>query len=156
MRSLLTGSLALIAALLLCATASAAPGLVTRTGTTIKVDFQNAVSGDSLHVWAEGGSSGTLELTSNAPGGAMTDLAANCVTFSANRVDCTVSGAEKLVVELGPGEDFTEFQVYEVPVDVEVYGEDGSDSQLWGTGRDDLIEGGPGDDELDGFFGDDT
>jgi hypothetical protein len=156
MRLVLTGLLALVAALLPAAPAWAAPGVVTRTGTTLKVDFGNTVSGDSLHVWAQGGSGGTLELTSNAPGGAMTDMAASCAAFSANRVDCDVAGATKLVVELGPGEDFTEFQVYEVPVDVEVYGEDGSDSQLWGTGRDDLIDGGPGDDGLDGFFGDDT
>src|SRR5687767_11046548 len=90
---------ALLGTLSVSAPAWAAAGVVTRSGTTINVDFGNAVSGDSLHVWAEGGSSGTLELTSNAPGGAMTDMADNCVLFAANRVDCTVSGAAKLVVE---------------------------------------------------------
>jgi Putative metal-binding motif/RTX calcium-binding nonapeptide repeat (4 copies) len=134
--------------------AMAAPGVITHTGTTIKVDFGDTVSQDSLFVIGTGGSSGTIEFDSNGAGGSLVDSADNC-NLSGDHVICTVSGISTLVVEMGPGPDFTEFQVFAVPVQARVFGEAGHDPSLWGTERDDFIDGGPGDDELDGFGGDD-
>jgi Ca2+-binding RTX toxin-like protein len=72
-------------------------------------------------------------------------------------VTCTVSGATRLLVDMGPGPDFTEFQTWTITaVQVEIHGGEGDDSQLGGTGLDDHIDGGPGDDELFGFAGDDV
>ncbi len=46
--------------------------------------------------------------------------------------------------------------MFAVPLTLELHGGAGDDSQMWGSERDDIIDGGPGDDEVDGFGGDDT
>ena len=122
-------------------------GVVTRVGTTIKVDFGDAVVQNSF--FAQTGAK--IELRENA-GGTMIDSAADC-DLVGSHVECTVSGATRLVVEMGPGPDFTEF--FDIPLDVEIYGEAGDDLNLLGSARDDKIFGGPGADELDGLGGDD-
>jgi hypothetical protein len=155
---------------LLAALATAAPawavggdGFVTREETTIHVDFRGAgVSRDSFFVTTpsttkmqlEENSGGTLKIKSSP---------ANCHQGSDadptrdDIVTCTVSGATRLLADMGAGPDFTEFQTWTVTaVQVEIHGGDGNDEQLWGTGLDDIIDGGPGDDELDGFAGDDV
>jgi hypothetical protein len=152
-RRLLVPTLLLVAlALAAPASAVAANGVVTRTGTTIKVDFGAAVDSDSFFVTTSGS---TIQMQENSDG-TMSTSAADCTAVPPDRVNCTVSGATKLVVEMGGGGDYTEFLTFAVAVDVEVYGEGGDDLQLWGTGRDDLIDGGDGDDGLYGFGGDDT
>ena len=144
---------AVVPALLAAAPAAhAANGAVTRSGSTIKVDFGDAVDPDSFLVTTSGSE---IQMQENSDG-TMSTSAANCTAVPPDRVNCTVSGATKLVVEMGGGGDFTEFLTFAVAVDVEVYGEGGDDPQLWGTGRDDLIDGGVGDDHLHGFGGDDT
>jgi hypothetical protein len=85
----------------------------------------------------------------------MTDSATGCDANGARQVDCDVGDAALLLVELGPGDDFTEFLVTSLPVEVEIHGEGGADPQLWGSPRDDRIFGGTGDDDLSGGGGDD-
>src|SRR6185503_10753427 len=90
-----------LATLLIAAPAAlAAPGVVTHSGNTIKVDFGATVSDDSLLVIGTGGSGGSLDLNSNAPGGSLTDAADNC-SLSGGHVICSVFGITTLVVEMG-------------------------------------------------------
>ncbi len=152
--------------LLLVALAFAAPasavagsGVVTRVGSTIHVHFGPAVTQDSFFVTTP--TTTKMQLEENS-GGTLTSSAANCHQGSDadptrnDIVTCTVSGASRLRVDMGPGPDFTEFLTWTVTaVQVEVHGGDGDDPGLWGTGLDDILDGGPGDDELDGFAGDD-
>jgi hypothetical protein len=155
--SALTGLAIVFAALWAAAPASADPaGTVTRVGTTIHVDFGEALSTDSLFVQTP--AFNTIELQENSFGpGTLTDAAADCTQTTGDIVTCTVAGADRLVIHMGPGGDFSEFLTWTVTaVHVELHGDEGDDSQLWGTGLDDTIDGGPGDDELDGFAGDDA
>jgi hypothetical protein len=152
---LLRAVVALLGAGLLWAPAALATGAVTRSGTTITVDFGETDEIDSFIVHTVGS---TMQLEDDSfDGGNLTNSGAlGCVQNGLRQVDCNASGVDTLVVRLGPGEDLTSFETFGVNVDVEVYGEEGADPQLWGTGRDDQIDGGPGDDELDGFGGDDV
>ena len=66
----------------------------------------------------------------------MIDMAGRTATSSRPAASTAPSpGATKLVVELGPGSDFTDFNTFGVAVDVEVYGEGGDDpAACVGTG----------------------
>ena len=96
---------------------------VTRTGTTLKVDFGDAVDADSFFVTTSGS---TIQMQENGDG-TLSTSAANCTAVPPDRVNCMVSGATRLVVELGPGGDFSEFLTFDVAVAIEVYGEAGAD-----------------------------
>jgi hypothetical protein len=158
---ILGGLAALTAALAIAAPAQAAStGVVTREGTTLHVDFGTEASKDLLRVNTP--APNKIELSAGASGGTLTDSAADCdrspVLPRADTLICTVADADRrLLVDLGPGGDFTEFQTWTVTsVRVEVHGGEGDDPELRGTGLDDIVDGGPGDDQVSGAGGDDT
>ena len=153
---ILAGLAAAAGALALAAPAHAGNGAVTREGTTIKVDFGTTESTDSLVVNTP--TDEKITLRNSRVDGTMTTAASGCTPAADGReVTCTVSGAQRLLVELGPGTDFTEFQTYTAAaVQVEVHGGAGNDFQLRGTDHDDIVDGGAGDDKLDTRAGDDV
>jgi hypothetical protein len=152
-RFALSALAALLATLAAAGPAQAGNGVVTRSGTTISVDFSGTLDGDSFHVLTTGS---TLELSENASG-TMTDMVpgADCTQFAPDRVDCPIGSATRLLVDLGPGDDFAEIQTFSPQVQLELDGGTGNEPEILGSSGDDIIDGGPGDDFIFGRGGDD-
>jgi Putative metal-binding motif/RTX calcium-binding nonapeptide repeat (4 copies) len=151
--------IAVVGLLVAAVPAHAGDGSVSRVGTTIVVTFAAGESRDTLIINASGGSGGSILLDEDTPSPTtfLTPVpGSNCTVVNGDDVTCQVAGATRLLVEFGGGQDFSEVFQFAVPMTLELHGGAGNDFQMWGSERDDIIDGGPGDDELDGFFGDDT
>jgi hypothetical protein len=164
---MLPAVVALLAAMLVAApSAYAGNGTVSRSGTTLTVQFAAGDVEDTLFIVGTGGGAGKIELDENTPDvierTTLTALPGSLCTQDPapndDDVTCNVGGdsTTRLVVRFGGGGDFNEVQQFAVPVTLELHGDDGDDRGLWGSERDDIIDGGAGDDELDGFGGDDV